>query len=127
MPRTQKARPMAIPLGRGSDQDAERSPGIRGTLKGFLVRNMSNKYLYGGKAAEIKPAAGIAGVLIKDAKGGFAFRVYHEDGTFTDYDIRHDELSVTIDAAELASFYQIGDRFVLDHSPQVLGLEKVSE
>ena len=75
----------------------------------------------------MKPAAGISGVLIKDAEGGFVFRVYHEDGTFTDYEIRHDDLSITIDADGLASFYQIGDRFILDHSPQVLGLKKVSE
>ena len=53
--------------------------------------------------------------------------MYQEDGTFTDYEIRHDDLSVTINADELASFFQIDDRFVLDHSPQVLGLEKVSE
>ena len=86
---------------------------------------MSNKYLYGGRPAEVQPAAGIAGVLIKAAGDGLAFRVYQEDGIFTDYEIRHDELALTIAEDELATFYKIGDRFILDHSPQVLGLRKV--
>ncbi len=86
---------------------------------------MDDKYIYSGKAVEVERAAGISGVLIKDTDGGFVFRVYQEDGIFTDYDIRHDELAVTIAEDELATFYKIGDRSVLDHSPQVLGLRKV--
>lgn len=88
---------------------------------------MSNEYIYGGKAAKVKSAASTSGVLIKAADGDFVFRVYHGNGAFTDYVIRHDELSITIDPDELASFYQIGDRFILDHTPQVLGLKRVSE
>lgn len=88
---------------------------------------MSNEYIYGGKPAKVKSAAGTSGVLIKAADGGFVFRVYHGNGTFTDYDIRHDDLSITIDPDELASFYQIGDRFILNHTPQVSALKRISE
>jgi hypothetical protein len=50
--------------------------------------------------------------------------VYHENGEFTDYKILHDDLEVTIAHDALASFYKLGDQLVLDHSPEVLGLEK---
>lgn len=50
------------------------------------------------------------------------FRVYASDHTFTDYDIRHDDLSVTISGDALASFYRIGEARLLNHNPQVLGL-----
>ena len=88
---------------------------------------MDDKYNYGGNVALVKKAAGVSGVLIKDAAGNFVFRVYGKGGGFTDYDIRDDELSVTIAEDELAAFYQFNDRFLLDHSPQVLGLERVVE
>ena len=88
---------------------------------------MNKKYRYGGTPATVTDAAGIAGVLIKGLDGDFAFRVYHEDGEFTDYDLNHDDLSVTIAADEMASFYSFGERRVLDHSPAVLGLKKVEE
>ena len=78
---------------------------------------------YGTSAAVVSPAAGVAGFLLKSADGSFFFRVYYAGGEFTDYDIRHDDLEVTISPDALASFYQIGDRRILDHSPEVLGLE----
>ena len=86
---------------------------------------MSDQYLYGGAPAEVKPAAGAKGVIIRTLDGALAFRVYHDREHFTDYEIRHDDLSVTIDADELAAFYKVGERDILDHSPQVLGLKKV--
>lgn len=88
---------------------------------------MDDKYNYGGSVALVKEAASVSGVLIRDAGGNFVFRVYGEEGEFTDYDIRHNELAVTIAEDELATFYQLDDRLVLDHSPQVLGLVKVEE
>ncbi len=88
---------------------------------------MDDKYNYGGNIALVKKAAGVSGVLIKDVAGNFVFRVYGKEGEFTDYDIRHNELAVTIAEDELAAFYQVDDRLVLDHSPQVLGLEDVVE
>ncbi|MEX2281204.1 MAG: hypothetical protein WEE89_01825 [Gemmatimonadota bacterium] len=42
-----------------------------------------------------------------------------------DYDIRHDDLPVTIDADALAAFYTVGERTILDHSPEVLGLREI--
>ena len=84
-------------------------------------------YLYGDKVAETRPAAGAKGVLIRTLDGAVMFRVYHDRERFTDYEIRHDELSVTIDADALAAFYTVGGRDVLDHSPEVLGLKKLSE
>jgi hypothetical protein len=65
--------------------------------------------------------------LLKRVDGTFFFRVYGATGEFADYDILHDDLEVTISADALASFYQIGGRRLLDHSPDVLGLESVSD
>lgn len=95
---------------------------------------MKHKYLYGGQPAEAESAAGVKGVLIRTVNGAMAFRVYHDDGRFTDYEIRHDDLSVTIDNDALAAFYKAcpraggdGEDHILDHSPQVLGLSKAEE
>ncbi len=86
---------------------------------------MSKKYFYGGKPATVTAAEGVSGMLIKGMDGDFTFRVYHQNGEFTDYDLNHDDLAVTIDADAMASFYAFGERRVLDHSPAVLGLKKV--
>ena len=79
---------------------------------------MDDKYTYSGKTAEVKRAAGISSVLIKKTEGRFVCRVYDEGGTLTDYEIRRDDLSIAIEAGELASLYQIGDRSVLDQGKQ---------
>ena len=89
---------------------------------------MAEKYRYGKQVTEVTDANGVHGFLLRDGvDGSFFFRVYHDNGVFTDYEIHHDDLEVTIAAGALASFYKLGDRFILDHSPQVLGLEKVSD
>ncbi len=88
---------------------------------------MNDKYRYGDKSATVTDAASVSGVLIKSFDGDFTFRVYHQDGEFTDYDLHHDDLAVTIAADALASFYSFGESQVLDHSPAVLGLEKVEK
>jgi hypothetical protein len=88
---------------------------------------MNDKYLYGEQPADVQSAAGVKGVLIRMFGGELVFRVYHDRGRFTDYDIRRDDLGVTIDADERAAFYKLGRRNVLDHSPQVLGLRKVED
>lgn len=85
----------------------------------------SERHLYGGKSAEIRPAAGVKGVLIRALDGTMAFRVYHDHEHFTDYEIRHDDRSVTIEATGLAAFYKVGEHNILDHSPSVLGLRKI--
>lgn len=66
------------------------------------------------------------GVLLRAAGSSMIFRVRTGAG-FTDYEIRHDDLRVTIDADELAAFYKVGDDNILDHDPQVLGLRKIDE
>ncbi len=53
------------------------------------------------------------------------FRVYDGRERFTDYELRHNDLSVTIDADELAAFDKVGERDILDHDPQALGLRKI--
>ncbi len=85
---------------------------------------MNTKYIYAGKVSEVKNAEGVSGMLIKVFGGGYLFRVYHSTDEFTDYRLRHDDLSITIDLDALASFYSIDSGHVLDHSPQVLGLNK---
>lgn len=77
---------------------------------------------YGSSAATASPASGVTGFLLKKMDGSFFFRVYSANGDFTDYDIRHDDLEVTIAPDALASFYQVGEQRLLDHSPEVLGL-----
>lgn len=88
---------------------------------------MKHKYLYGEQPAEAQPAAGIKGVLIQTLDGGVTFRVYHNHEHFTDYEIRHDDLSVTIDKDALAAFYKVGEHNILDHSPRVLGLKRIDD
>jgi hypothetical protein len=82
---------------------------------------------YGKSAVTVSSAAGVTGFLLKRMDATFFFRIYAPTGEFTDYDIRHDDLEVTISPDALASFYQIGDRRVLDHSPDVLGLESATD
>lgn len=88
---------------------------------------MTHKVWYGKHVAETTPAAGVQGVLCRAMDGHYFFRVYAEDHSFIDYELRHDDLSVTINADALASFYCIDDVNVLDHSPAVLGLEDADE
>ena len=57
---------------------------------------------------------------IDEAALGLLYLTLH-DGGFSDYALRHDDLKVTIAPDALAAFYRIGDRHLLDHSPDVLG------
>ena len=88
---------------------------------------MKHRCQYGGHPAEVESAAGVKGTIIRGIDGRMIFRVYHDSGRFTDYEIRHDDLSVTIDEDALAAFYKIGEDHILDHSPQVLGLKGIDE
>ncbi len=87
---------------------------------------MTKKYIYRGKVSDVTPAGGVKGVLIRSGTE-FFFRVYRNDGAFTDYEIFHDDLSIVIDSDELASFYNEGESHILDHSPNVFGLKKADE
>ena len=86
---------------------------------------MNETHLYGSMPASVEPAAGRKGIIIRTLDGTLLFRVYHDRERFTDYEIRHDDLSVTINADALAVFYKVGERDILDHSPEVLGLKKI--
>ena len=83
---------------------------------------MARTYRYANSRAEVEPAAGVSGVLCRDSAGSYFFRVFHSDESFTDYELLHDDLPVTIEQDALASFYRLREHCVLDHSPQVLGL-----
>jgi hypothetical protein len=83
---------------------------------------MTKKYIYGGRLCDVTPAGGVKGILIRSGSE-LLFRVHENEETFTDYDILHDDLSVTIDPEELASFYSYGENHSLDHSPNVFGLK----
>ena len=89
------------------------------------LRDFEDRVQYvrmGDAIAEVRPAAGVAGMLCRDIDATYFFRVTHADGSFTDYTLRHDDLAITIDVGELASLYRIGEDHFLDHAPAVLGL-----
>ncbi|WP_444930740.1 hypothetical protein ACJJIF_02865 [Microbulbifer sp. SSSA002] len=89
---------------------------------------MVEQYIYSGRPSKVQDAAGVSGVIIKSFDGTFLFRVYNEDkSSHIDYRLNHDDLAVTIQADELASFYSYGEDHALDYSPKVLGLKKPVE
>ncbi|HID28754.1 MAG TPA: hypothetical protein EYP19_01980 [Desulfobacterales bacterium] len=87
---------------------------------------MSEKYIYEGRSVDAISAAGVKGILIRSGSEYF-LRVYGDGSTFIDYEIRHDDLSVTIDSDELAAFYSDGEHHTLDHSPSVFDLKKAAD
>ena len=83
------------------------------------------KILPNHKNTKVCPAGGITGVICRNAIDGKPFfRVYEEDYTFVDYRLGHDDLEVTITHDTQASFYRSENDDVLDHSPEVLGLNE---
>jgi len=71
---------------------------------------------------KIEPANGVTGHLIYCMDGKYRFRVYStDDKSFTDYDLCHSDLTVTI-VDEDSAFYINKDVAVLDHSPATLGI-----
>ena len=82
---------------------------------------------YGDRTASVKPAAGVRGVLCYSGDGRYFFRVYESKNKFTDYNLRHSDLEVTIAPHQEASFYRIDEDFILDHSPETLGLAHVGK
>ena len=51
----------------------------------------------------------------------WVFRVYHGNGTFTDYDLCHSDLCVTINDADAFFYKDANGPNRLDHSPATLG------
>jgi hypothetical protein len=66
-------------------------------------------------------ADGVEGILIWCADGCYRFRVYTDSHDFTDYDLLHGDLGVTITDAT-ATFYSDDQGNRLDYSPIVLGI-----
>jgi hypothetical protein len=63
---------------------------------------------------------GVEGHLIYTASGKYMFRVYKENFEFTDYELLHSDLCVTI-TDEDATFYSDDEGNRLDHNPATLG------
>ena len=75
---------------------------------------------------KITNADGVQGILLNPyhKEGAWVFRVHDYNlGTYTDYDLRHSDLCVTINDAD-AFFYNNDGDAKLDHSPETLGIKK---
>ena len=74
----------------------------------------------------IENANGTQGMLLNPyhKDGEWVFRVYHGNGTFTDYDLCHSDLCVTINDADAFFYKDPNGPNRLDHSPATLGKEK---
>ena len=66
-------------------------------------------------------AEGVEGQLIYTGAGVYVFRVYTDNYEFTDYDLLHSDLSVTITDRD-ATFYSDDKGNRLDHNPETLGI-----
>jgi hypothetical protein len=71
-----------------------------------------------------KSANGVEGHLIyTGGPNRYVFRVYTGAGKFTDYDLFHSDLCVTINDPD-AYFYRCNENNVLDHAPATLGVKE---
>ena len=61
------------------------------------------------------------GILIRSFTSKYLLRVRINKDEFVDYELRHSDLEVTIHDSD-AVFYKMGERHILDHAPQTLGL-----
>lgn len=70
---------------------------------------------------KITDANGVTGILLNPyhQDGKWVFRVHSKDGAFTDYDLCHSDLCVTINDND-AFFYAGGNGSRLDHSPETI-------
>ena len=80
------------------------------------------------KDCKIKSAEGTKGFILytmNDMNDDIlVFRVYNEDHTFTDYDLLHSDLEVTINGGD-ATFYEFEDgRNILDHSYDMSNIDE---
>ncbi len=72
---------------------------------------------------KIEPAIGKKGFLIWCGGEKYVFRIYHKDGTFIDYDLRHSDCEIIINDDD-GYLYTDPEGNSLDHSPKTLGLNK---
>ena len=71
-------------------------------------------------------AKGLRGHIIDSFDGTYYFRVYDADHNFTDYLLRHCDLTVIIDDND-AFLYTDDKGAKLDHAPATLGIEHGKE
>jgi len=83
--------------------------------------------MYAGKPSSAQNASGVSGVLIRSLNGRYFFPIYDNNHESTDYELRHDDLNITIDSNCLASFYTCDNNHSPDHSPEVPGLTKADD
>lgn len=97
-------------------------------MKKYKTRN--------GRILEVTSAKGAEGCLLNTV--GFTkahvagrgdrltFRIYHDGGTFTDYDVAHadPEIKFTSDGVY---FYSDGRSTWIDHAPEALGYEEIKD
>jgi len=69
-----------------------------------------------------KSANGVKGCILPIGNL-WVFRVYDEDGEFTDYDIYHSDLQVTINDVDAYFYERENGEPYLDHSPETLGIK----
>lgn len=73
---------------------------------------------------KIRSAEGTKGFLLYIMNNVYVFRVYKEDHTFTDYDLLHSDLEVTINGDD-ATFYEFEDgKNILDHSYEMSNIDE---
>lgn len=71
-----------------------------------------------------RKAKNVSGKLCRSIKGKYFLRVYSTDKKeFTDYDLFHSDLSITITDNE-ATIYESDEKNYIDHSPETLGKVK---
>ncbi len=70
-----------------------------------------------------KPLGRVKGILIEKLDGSLGFRFYEKGGTFTDYSIRHSDLSIEIDDTDAYVYEENGMKYI-DYSPKSLGKDE---
>jgi hypothetical protein len=72
-------------------------------------------------------AKGVKGFILYSPFGRdeerYFFRIYKEDGTFEDYDLKCEELEITIESS-FYSLYNLDGKKFLDFSSEALGRKK---
>jgi len=94
---------------------------------------MTKKFKRGKQIADVTEAKGVKGFILREfGTDRLFFRVYDKTKTrpeggweFTDYDITHSDLEIEIIGE--SAFYSMGERNLLDHSPQTLGLVEIEQ
>lgn len=86
---------------------------------------MTGRVIYGNREALETTASGVEGILCRSLGDRYFFRVTVANGEFTDYELLHDDLKITISPDALASFYTRDDASFLDHQSSVLNLKSI--